>query len=71
MSFDYDKDTTREVCRNCGSRYYDFYYADKSGMCDDCLVDTGHLGLTNLPRNPSKEAKENAKRTIEILSRRT
>ena len=57
MTFLYDKDKTREVCRSCGSRYHDFYYADKSGMCDDCLMSTGHLGLTNLPQSLDDEAK--------------
>lgn len=58
--FAYIKNKTRRVCRSCANRYSDFFFADESGTCDDCLVNTGHLGFTNLPSNPSKEAKERA-----------
>ena len=50
MKFEYDTEKTRPVCRSCGSNYEDFYYVDKSGTCDDCDVNTGHLGWTNLEK---------------------
>lgn len=68
-TFNYIKDKTRQVCRSCGSNYSDFFFADESGMCDECLVNTGHLGFTNLPANPTPEATKSAKETLERMSK--
>ncbi len=65
--FIYIKGKTRRVCRNCGMRYSDFFFSDECGMCDDCLVDTGHLGMTNLPQNQSEEAKMASEETIKRM----
>ena len=69
MAFPYDKEVTREVCRNCSDRYEDFYYADNSGMCDDCMVNTGHLGMTNLPQILDEDAKSLRESQIKALTR--
>lgn len=45
--FKYNKNTTREICRQCSRKYNDWYFSDISGYCEDCGCSTGHLGFTN------------------------
>ncbi len=47
MGFNYERDLTRKVCRACGNKYDDFYFADDYAYCDDCGVNTSHAGFTN------------------------
>lgn len=58
MPFLYDKETTREICRSCGENYEDFYFADTSGVCEDCGVNSGHIGFTNEPKGKPEEAAQ-------------
>ncbi len=47
VKFDYDSEKTRQVCRSCGNKHKDFTFVDNSGICEECGINTGHLGFTN------------------------
>jgi len=59
MCFPYDKETTREVCRYCGTKYKDYYFADVSGGCQDCGITSGHCGFTNEKKIEVKNDESN------------
>jgi len=50
MGILYENGKTRAVCRSCGSKYEDFYFADISDDCNDCGVTSGHCGFTNIEK---------------------
>ncbi len=54
MTFDFDKETTRVVCRGCAHKYKDSYFADIDGGCADCDVIVSHGCFTNMDKITAK-----------------